>query len=175
MAAQPLAAHPTTPCAAIRQFSAELRRTGARTLLCRYELRGDVAALRLTPPGAAQRTEGLWQHSCCEFFLMSGQGGAYREFNFAPSGAWAAYAFDAYRQGMQSAELPATPRIVVHSGADRWTLQAELTLPANAAIDRYALTAVIEDAQGALSYWALQHAAAQPDFHHAHGFLSLDH
>ena len=29
-----------------------------------------------------------------------------------------------------------------------------------------ALAAVIEDEAGALSYWALRHAAGVPDFHH---------
>ena len=32
------------------------------------------------------------------------------------------------------------------------------------------LSAVIEDADGALSYWALAHPAAKPDFHHREAF-----
>ena len=36
-------------------------------------------------------------------------------------------------------------------------------------------TAVIEDTDGRLSYWALAHAPGKPDFHHAHAFaLELD-
>lgn len=173
MTAQPLVAHPASPCAAIRQFSAEFRRNGAKSLLCRYQLHGDLADLRLVRDGAPQRTEGLWRHSCCELLLAMGQG-RYLEFNFAPSGAWAAYAFDGYRQGMQPLALPAPPRIAAHAGADHWSLQAEVTLPEAAAIDRYSLTAVIEDAQGALSYWALKHTAAKPDFHNVNSFASLD-
>lgn len=172
MPAQPLVAHPATPCAAIQRFSAELRRRGPHTLLVRYELHGDLASLRLAPAGAPQRTDGLWRHSCCELFLMAA-GGAYREFNFASSGAWAAYDFEACRQGMQPLALPAAPRIAVQLEGDRWSLQAELELPATAA-QRYSLTAVIEDGQGALSYWALQHAAERPDFHHVDSFVPLD-
>jgi hypothetical protein len=36
---------------------------------------------------------------------------------------------------------------------------------------RIALTAVVEDAAGELSYWSLRHAAGKPDFHHAEGFV----
>jgi hypothetical protein len=33
-----------------------------------------------------------------------------------------------------------------------------------------ALCVVIEELDGALSYWALRHPAPRPDFHHADGF-----
>jgi hypothetical protein len=35
---------------------------------------------------------------------------------------------------------------------------------------RLALTAVVEDARGRLSYWALRHPPGRPDFHHRDGF-----
>ena len=35
---------------------------------------------------------------------------------------------------------------------------------------RLALAAVLEDQQGALSYWALAHPPGKPDFHHPVGF-----
>ena len=43
------------------------------------------------------------------------------------------------------------------------------SLPASAPWD-VGLTAVIEEAGGRVSYWALKHAPAGPDFHHADGF-----
>ena len=36
---------------------------------------------------------------------------------------------------------------------------------------RVALSAVIEDESGHISYWALKHAPDKPDFHHAAGFI----
>ncbi len=36
---------------------------------------------------------------------------------------------------------------------------------------RLALSAVIEETDGRLSYWALAHPAAKPDFHHAEAFV----
>ena len=45
---------------------------------------------------------------------------------------------------------------------------ALLSLPPGPA--RLGLTAVIEEAGGRLSYWALRHPAERPDFHDAGGF-----
>ena len=36
---------------------------------------------------------------------------------------------------------------------------------------KLALTAVVEDGSGRLSYWALRHAPGKPDFHHPDGFV----
>ena len=36
---------------------------------------------------------------------------------------------------------------------------------------KLALTAVLEDDSGTLSYWALKHAPGKPDFHHREGFV----
>jgi hypothetical protein len=46
------------------------------------------------------------------------------------------------------------------------------TLPGLAEANWFvSLTAVIEAADGTLSYWALRHPAPQPDFHHPGGFV----
>jgi hypothetical protein len=36
---------------------------------------------------------------------------------------------------------------------------------------RVAASAVVEEANSGLSYWALAHPAAKPDFHHADAFV----
>jgi hypothetical protein len=41
---------------------------------------------------------------------------------------------------------------------------------ARARVMRMALAAVVEEEDGRLSYWALQHAPGNPDFHHPDGF-----
>jgi hypothetical protein len=46
----------------------------------------------------------------------------------------------------------------------------EALVPLRADARRLALSAVIEETSGALSYWALRHAAGKPDFHHADAF-----
>ena len=37
------------------------------------------------------------------------------------------------------------------------------------------LTAVLEEQDGSLSYWALQHSDIYPDFHNRAGFIPLNH
>ena len=62
--------------------------------------------------------------------------------------------------------------IEVQSGPDCCTLQAALDLDGlpGLASDtewRLGLSALIEDMNGAWSYWALAHPPGKPDFHHA--------
>ena len=102
---------------------------------------------------------------------MAGQGPGYREFNFSPSGEWAVYAFRGYREGGEL-ELELSPGIVVQRNADRLELYAEIRadlLPPGGSL-RLALSAVVEDADGTLSYWALRHLPGKPDFHHTDAF-----
>lgn len=126
-----------------------------------------VPALRVPAPAAPQRCDGLWRRTCCELFVGLGSE-AYREFNFSPSGDWAVYDFAGYRE---PAPLPQpagpAPRIeVAHEGAALLLgvrLDAAWLPPA---LSTLGLSAVCEDAAGALSYWALRHPLARPDFHH---------
>ena len=93
-----LVPHPATPCAALRGIGVSLSREPAR-LLVEYVLEGEIDLLRIPaarPPRVAER---LWQHTCCELFVARAYEPGYREFNFSPSGEWAAYAFAAYRDG----------------------------------------------------------------------------
>lgn len=149
-----LTPHPDRPALTVADVAASAVREGDR-LCVRYRV-ADGTALRVNthPP---IRTDELWKHTCFEAFVM-GAGPGYREFNFAPSGAWAAYAFDDYRDGMRNAE--ATP-VIAWDGA---TLTAELAvdLPGDWRLN---LTAVIEELDGTKSYWALAHPDGPPDFH----------
>ena len=67
----------------------------------------------------------------------------------------------------------AAPRIEVRRAADRLELRARLALPQLVdAPGALGLSAVIEEASGAKSYWALAHPPGRPDFHHADGFAA---
>lgn len=126
------------------------------------------------PAPAQGRTDGLWQHSCFELFIGSATGSAYAEFNLAPSGAWAAYAFAGYRDGMRDLDLAAPP-IVKQAEAGHWHATLDLTgLEAllGPAPWRLAITAVIEAKDGSKSYWSLAHPPGKPDFHHADCFAA---
>ena len=114
-----------------------------------------------------ERADQLWRHTCFEAFAQREAG--YREFNFSPSTQWAAYDFDDYRQGMRIADVLA-PRIEAAREGAHYALQAAFDLPGEGRC-RVALTAVLEETDGAKSYWALKHPPGKPDFHHADGFV----
>src|SRR5262245_2241257 len=163
-----LVRHPASPDNAVDRLHVEVARTAGGGLGLRYRITGDIRRLRLPTPGEPLRTDGLWQHTCFEAFLRAADAGAYREFNFAPSGAWAAWQFAARRDGQSAPALPVPP-IRSERGERHFVLEAALeaaalgdlaVMPIEAGI-----AAVIEDARGLVSYWALAHGAGAPDFH----------
>lgn len=163
-----LVPHPTTPTPWLRAIEVEVRRTPGRLVL-RYAAKGDIEGLDLPKPATPARTDDLWKHTCFEAFLMPQDGAAYVELNLSPSSQWAAYAFDAERQGMRSAETVKPPLVVTRTRQGRLELSAtiDLDLPGDWSVG---LTAVIEDRSGAKSYWALSHPCDVPDFHNPGGF-----
>ena len=122
-------------------------------------------------PAEPARADGLWQATCFEAFLRADGEEAYREWNFAPSGRWAAYDFTGYREGMALAEV-AEPYIRLEDNFTWIALGATIAVPADSQW-QLGLSAVLEEADGTKSYWALAHPAAEkPDFHHADCFAA---
>ena len=118
------------------------------------------------------RADGLWQTTCLEAFLRPGDGAAYREWNFAPSGQWAAYDFTAYREDMREADIGAPPYIRLEDNLTWWTLGATIAVPAGETW-QLGLAAVLEEQDGTKSYWALAHPPGdKPDFHHPDCFAA---
>lgn len=148
-------------------------RSGALALT--YALKGELSRLRIPPPGPPRRTDRLWEHTCFEAFISVKGDPAYREFNFAPSGEWVAYAFRRYREREPLAEEGPAPKIAVRRAGSGLELDAVIDpdrLPAIApgARLRLALSAVIEEEDGTISYWALRHPPGKPDLHHPDAF-----
>jgi hypothetical protein len=174
-----LACHPGARSDAVRGMSARLRRTGAGELKVSYVLEAELPRLRIPPPGKARRGEKLWQQTCFELFVARRMP-AYHEFNFSPSCEWTAYAFSGYRDGVPLADEALDPQVSVRIGTDRLELDATVHLERISPLHggaklSLALSAVIEAADGALSYWALRHPPGKPDFHHPEAFaLALD-
>jgi hypothetical protein len=71
---------------------------------------------------------------------------------------------------MALAEL-SPPAIITGANATHVDVDALVYLPASDEPWRLALAAVIEETNGATSYWALKHPRGKPDFHHADGFV----
>jgi hypothetical protein len=174
-----LVRHPDTPCNAVHAVTASVSRDASGTLTAHYVINGEVAGLNVPEARPAHVGRELWRHTCCEIFISAG-GAAYQEFNFAPSGAWAGYAFDAYRYGGpldEALDPPPVSALSVLTDQHSIEIRAAIRLDRGLAAEKLllALSAVIEERNGRLSYWALRHPPGKPDFHHRDGFtLELD-
>ena len=169
-----LRCHPSTPAGVVLSLSVEVH-THAEALRIHYSLHGDMAALRIPVPAAPVPTDGLWQHTCFEAFVAADDQGAYREFNFSPSSQWAAYRFSAERERDAAAEardrvLLTPPLIDLTPRSLTLTTRVPVAaLPRSPSVLSLGLCAVIEERDGRLSYWALEHPKERPDFHHRDG------
>jgi hypothetical protein len=167
-----LTPHPDAGPGPVKALRVEARWSGvAGRLSLVYRLAADPAALHL--PGAAQprRADGLWRHTCFEAFVRPGGGPGYLEFNFSPSGEWAAYRFDARREGMRLLAMTREPVPRTAGEPDGLRLSVDLQLPvAPVATLQLGLAAVIEAADGTPGYWALRHGPGTPDFHDPESF-----
>jgi hypothetical protein len=115
-------------------------------------------------PRDPARADGLWQTTCFEAFLRPAGKHSYREWNFAPSGQWAAYDFSHYREGSANAEVCAPPYVRMEDNFTWWALGATIGVDADVSWE-LGLSAVLEEKDGTKSYWALAHTADKPDFH----------
>jgi hypothetical protein len=110
------------------------------------------------------RVDGLWKTTCFEAFLRPLGEQSFREWNFAPSGQWAAYDFSGYREGSANADIAAAPYVRFEDNFTWWALGATIGVDADTDWE-LGLSAVLEEKDGTKSYWALAHTADKPDFH----------
>jgi len=103
----------------------------------------------------------------------------YFEINLSPAHHWNVYHFTGYRQGMTTVPLP-PPSFHSRRQDDCYQLDALIAgLPltgvsanlSNLGNWRLGLAAVLAGTDGGKGYFALAHPRAQPDFHHADGFV----
>jgi hypothetical protein len=130
-------------------------------------------AARFAIPEAAEpvRAENLWETTCFEAFLRAAEDESYREWNFAPSGAWAAYDFTSHRDGRADADVR-SPYIRIEDNLTWWAIGATITVDAGRPW-QLGLSAILEERDGTRSYWALAHPPGdKPDFHHADCFAA---
>lgn len=182
MVAKPTAAptalvqHPDVQCNAIESINCFLdwKRSGILTVT--YALSGAVDQLRIPPYQSTRRADGLWRSTCFEAFVGAKNDAEYYEFNFSPSGEWAAYEFRDYREGGPVEVDRFEPAISVRQESRALELCAVMRLDHLPGLQldvslSVGLSAVIEDSDERLSYWALKHPPGKPDFHHPDGFV----
>jgi hypothetical protein len=176
----PLMPHSTCGAGPVHSLSVSgaLHRSGVLTV--EFQLTAELRAIRLMPLVCQpRRRDELWRHTCFEIFARRGTQPRYCEFNISPSGDWAAYEFDAYRGTRGDANQGPTDLTVHTSGAQQITLRARIDLRAAFTSDAAELqpndwhlncATVIESTDGSLSYWAIHHPRALPDFHDVESF-----
>jgi hypothetical protein len=150
-----------------------VRRSGI--LSVSYELKGPVQNLSIpVSTGKPERRNGLWVETCFELFMGPIDSEAYWEFNFSPSGNWNIYRFNAYRQGMKEEHALEALPFDIAILPDSLKLSTEIDL-GKFALSKQAINVaacvVIKDINACVTYWALAHHRAKPDFHRRDGFL----
>ena len=171
-----LVSHALTPGDVTYGVAAHAGIRASAIVVFRYVLRAEISRVRIPPAQSVARADGLWRHTCFEAFIMAPGTAGYYEFNFSPSRQWALYRFDAYREGMSAADLESPLELCVRRFDDRLEVDAAVHLNDLIALRGaprllFALSAVVEEENGTLSYWALKHPPGKPDFHSPDGFV----
>jgi hypothetical protein len=161
--------HPAMSPGSVASVRCALQRDGDLLRLT-YRIVAAPGALHLPEPASPVRTDGLWRTTCLELFVAE-DSPAYREFNFAPSGQWAAYRFTARRDGMTPLAMPDPPTIRLVGQEGETILSVALPGIGTGPL-RLGITAVIEETDGTKSYWALRHGGDAPDFHDPDCFVA---
>ncbi len=166
MGTLPLLAHPDHPPLAVTGVEAAIIGLTEHWLRVRWRVEG--AAQVLLPPFAGiGRADGLWRETCFELFLKAPDAVGYTELNLSPSERWAAYDFTSYRAGMAPRPMPRDPDSVSRAGRNMLIFDGSMPLAGLPPLPwQLGISAVIEEAGGHKSYWALAHPPGQADFHH---------
>lgn len=160
--------HPAAPCPWVTAFAVEVDRT-PQALSIAYQLTGTLSQLLLPIENGGQRRDELWTSTCFEAFFRAPGSDQYNEFNFAPNGDWAAYQFDGYRNNMSNLDCTA-PTIETRASSDTAIIRVTVPIELPSGPLLLGPTAILEDVDGARSFWAIHHALNKPDFHHIDTF-----
>ena len=143
------------------------------TFRCHYQSDDQHSiGIELPEPTAPAECDYLWQHTCCEAFVSVPNADDYLEFNFSPSGCWAAYRFSDYRVRDESFRCAFAPQIDFKRDEHAFELTATVSPSAFLAqwsqheVWQIGLSAVIETTDGHKTYRAMRHDDIEkPDFH----------
>lgn len=171
-----LAIHSKTPGTLNREVAVETLLRGNKVQLI-YTLQNLDRNLLIPQKAKPGRRDNLWQHTCCEAFIGIINQPHYLEFNFSPSGEWAAYAFTDYRERADWPD-PAPPEIrTIKTDTD---LQLEATILLDTLPEAFqhqslelGISTVLEDKHQNLAYLALAHSQETPDFHRRDQWIRL--
>ena len=160
-----LICHPAHPAKAVTRVAACILALDEGWLTLRWKVEG-AQDIILPPFAGRARADGLWQATCFELFVKTPGAAGYAEFNLSPSERWAAYDFTGYREAMADRPVPQAPVCTPRGGRSLLIFDAAIPTGALPPLPwDYGLTAVIGEAGGTKSYWAIVHPEEKPDFH----------
>lgn len=157
-----LVLHPDCTAGAISRITADIRPT-ANGCDAEFRLEGRIADILVPRSEMGVRRDFLWKTTCFEIFWQPAGGTYYREFNLSPSGCWAAYDFDDFRENSRDAPVDAIALACSHDDNAlvlKASIAAALPTPADVA-----LNAIVEQPDGNLQFWALAFEEGKPEFH----------
>lgn len=136
-------------------------------LILQYDLFDRQSQVHIPAKKIPDRQHNLWETTCFEFFIGAQNDRAYWEFNLSPSGNWNVYRFGDYRSGTQeeSAFSSLPFEVETRSHHTTLTIELDLTLIQLAPPLEISVTAVIEQLNHNLTYWAIEHCGTEADFH----------
>lgn len=160
-----LTPHPAHPPAKVQGVEAKVIGFDHSWLRVRWRI--DGAQALVVPPFAGRgRADELWRTTCFELFLRPDGGEAYVEFNLSPSERWAAYDFSNTRKGMSDRPVSREPDCTMRIGSSFAIFDAAIPADALPGLPAAAnFSAVVEESDGTMSYWAIAHTGPKPDFH----------
>lgn len=161
--------HPAFMPGTVDSVSVRWGRVGNGRVMLRWRVNG-AQGLVIPPRRTPARVDDLWKTTCFELFLSLGDG-RYREFNFSPSGEWAAWDFSGYRNRIGEYKPVAVPAITADSGQRVFTTTVFIDVAELAGATAAGLTAVLLEKDKRLSYWATRHPDLKPDFHNPACFV----
>ncbi len=158
-----LTRHPDSICDAVDRIEVEIVPTdGGASLL--FRAFGRIGDLRVPIAAEQPDADRLWESTCFEMFARTAGEARYTELNLSPSGKWVHFSFMDYRAGRDRLRT-VPPDIEVRVAPACLELSGYAVLPNRGPL-LIGLSAVIEEASGRKSYWALAHPPGSPDFHH---------
>jgi hypothetical protein len=156
--------HPDCPPRGVKGVRVRWYMARGNRFLLRWLVNG-VDALDLPGFAGKGRADDLWRETCFELFLQDQTSARYAEFNFSPSGRWAAYLFGSYRAERTDLEPVHPPEITSDRGQFLYTFNAMIDGTLLEGVGGASVTAVIAEKDGTRSFWAPAHPPGRPDFH----------
>ncbi|MBA59693.1 MAG: hypothetical protein CMQ40_11065 [Gammaproteobacteria bacterium] len=138
---------------------------GIRSKVCSLEITYDLTEIvdaRFPIPGSLMREGSLWESTCMELFAKNPSATEYLEFNASPRGAWNAYYFDDYRNGMKETYC-AKAVSISREGEGQFQVCYEFAKKIRKPL-LLTPAVIIKNVKGSLCYFAPGHGR-EPDFH----------